>query len=116
MGWERHGQRSYYYRCVRIGGRVKRFYVGCGAVGQAAATADVARRQRRQADALAWRDKQSHLESVATVQQAYRAACALVIEAALLALGLHRVQRSPWRPWYGARDFLQGAGRAGGTP
>jgi hypothetical protein len=115
MAWEKRGKRLFYYRSVRVGSRVKKLYRGSGIVGQAAATADAARRQRRQADALAWREKQARLESVARVGRAYRAAGAVVMEAVLLAGGLHRVQRSPWRPWYGARDVLQNAGRAGGT-
>src|SRR5262245_22074600 len=36
---------GYYYRAIRVGGRVKKLYVGGGAVGEAAALADRRRRE-----------------------------------------------------------------------
>ena len=47
MAWERRGSRSYYYRSVREGDRVRKVYVGTGPTAEQAAEADRRRRQRR---------------------------------------------------------------------
>src|SRR3954452_2074091 len=48
MGWDRQGQRRYYSRSRKVGGRVIREYVGGGLVGEAAPLQDQQRRLERQ--------------------------------------------------------------------
>ena len=47
MAWERRGSRTYYYRCVREGDRVRKVYVGTGPAAHQAAEADRRRSQHR---------------------------------------------------------------------
>lgn len=49
MGWERRKRGGLYYtRSKRVGGRVVREYVGCGATAQAIATLDAMDREERE--------------------------------------------------------------------
>jgi hypothetical protein len=112
MGWEKHRARAYYYRSVRAGNQVRKVYCGGGDAGRAAAEADAARRRQRQADALAWLDERSRLESAAATAKFYEQMCELLTQAVLLAAGFHRLKRSPWRAWDAARAVVERAGRA----
>src|SRR5690242_14889292 len=47
MGWERCGDRTYYYRKVRIGRRVVCVYLGDGEIAELSAALDAERRQAR---------------------------------------------------------------------
>ena len=47
MAWERRGNKHYYYRSIRVGGKVKKIYFSNGPLAMAAAEAmEVARRER----------------------------------------------------------------------
>jgi len=108
MGWERRhaGRQSYFYKSVRAGKRVKKVYLGCGAVGEAAAEGEAARRQQSQDDALAWIAKKTRLESLVALEKSYMEVCGLLADATLLVAGFHRAKRSAWRPWYVARNTI----------
>src|SRR4051794_6742884 len=47
--WDRRGNRWYYYRGQRQGGRVRRVYVGRGPAAEQAAAQDAARKAQRRA-------------------------------------------------------------------
>lgn len=49
MGWERRGQKRYYYRTRRVGRRVVKDYVGSGDAAALAAQLDAWSRQQRKA-------------------------------------------------------------------
>jgi hypothetical protein len=54
MAWERRGNRRYFYRSVRVGGKVKKKYLGRGPLAEVAAEGmEVARLKRdRQKEAM----------------------------------------------------------------
>jgi hypothetical protein len=110
MAWEaRHaGRQRYFYKSLRIGKRVKKVYFGRGAAGQVAAEAEVARRQKQRAEALAWIAKRTKLESLFALQNSFVEVCELLAVATLLVAGFHRVKRSHWRPWHAGRNTLKG--------
>lgn len=51
MAWEQRGNRRYYYRAKKIGGRVVKHYLGAGIAAHNAAAKDKAARDRRIAEA-----------------------------------------------------------------
>ncbi len=50
MAWVHCNGKAYYYRSRRVGGKVRRQYVGCGEEAELAAALDELRRARRQAE------------------------------------------------------------------
>lgn len=50
MGWETKGDKRYYYRKKRVGGRIVSEYVGSGDIGEQAERADREAKQRRKAE------------------------------------------------------------------
>lgn len=104
MGWEtRQRGGCYYTRSRKVGGRVVREYVGGGLAGLRAAEQDQQERQRRAADAAAWRAERTRLAAAeARLVDAYQATDRLV-SAALTAAGYHQHHRGEWRRTRGAR-------------
>jgi hypothetical protein len=96
MGWERRGNREYYYRATRVGGRVVKEYVP-PLVAEAAALMDQGRREQRAAAAAAMKDARDELAALdAELAPLCELADALA-RGALLAAGYHRHHRGPWR-------------------
>lgn len=93
MPMKMRGGRTYWYRSVRIGGRVRSEYQGAGLAG-AIFQADAGREaEQREAD-------RAELAAIAAEDRPFAAFCAAVDEAVRLALeaaGFHRHRRSPWR-------------------
>jgi len=107
MAWElRHGKR-YFYRGVRYGAQVKKIYYGNGVTGRLAAEMDVKRRVERQIDARAWETEKAHLAAAQDLTQNVQDGCDLLASAVLLAAGLHRQNRQPWRPWNAGRRTIR---------
>lgn len=95
MTWCRQGR--YFYRSRRVGGRVVSEYLGCGAIGQAAARRD----EERRAQALAAREGDRIAQEEARALEAAlhdlaRVSDALLAET-LTAAGYHRHHRGEWR-------------------
>src|ERR1700722_4757340 len=99
MAWELRRGRRYFYRGVRYGARVKKIYYGNGVTSRLAAEMDVKRRVERQIEARAWESEKAHLAAAQDLTQNMQDGCDLLVSAVLLAAGLHRQNRQPWRVW-----------------
>ena len=108
MAWEKHDQRAYYYRSIRVGGRVKKVYCGAGVVGRSAAEADARRRIEEQARRSALLAEKQRLKELESLAGQLGEQCELLAEAALLAAGYHRPFRQPWRRSHAARRAFPG--------
>ncbi len=109
MAWEKHGNRRYYYKSVRVTGKVRKVYLGTGAFGNLAAGVEAARRARRQADGAAVHAFTEQLAAVTALSTVFSATCELLASASLLAAGYHRPSRHPWRSWKNGRQALHAA-------
>lgn len=92
MGWERRGNRRYYYRKRRQGGQVVSEYVGAGELAETTAALDALERDLRQAEQRRWEAIQAadaQVDQVADLVQA-------LIHAILLATG-HHTHKGQWR-------------------
>ena len=97
MAWELRGNRSYYYRSVRRGGRVVKEYFGTGRVAELCARLDALTLERQvieRQDRAAERDRCDALE--AQTLELIQLTDALVV-ATLTAAGYHRHDRGAWR-------------------
>ena len=103
MGWERHGQRAYYYRSVRVAGWPAKVYCGGGALGRVAAELDARRRDERQARLAALAAERVRLGEVQALSRRLDVECQLLAEATLLVSGFRRPNRVRWRRWHAAR-------------
>ena len=98
MGWEarERGAGSYYYRSVREGERVRKEYVGGGALGQVAAKMDETERLRRKEEIAYRRAERERLERSAAFLQELTEAAKVLVRAHLLASGFHQ-HKGQWR-------------------
>jgi hypothetical protein len=107
MGWEKRGKRTYYYRSVREGSRVKKHYYGTGVLGHLAASAAASRRSEAHAVKETEREQRRRLDAVQDLTREFIKACTLLTTAAMLAAGFHRPTRKEWRVWRHGRQFLK---------
>jgi hypothetical protein len=96
MGWEQRRGRSYYYRKVREGGRVRSEYVGSGIVAQICAGDDDDRRRDRQAKGAADHATRQAEAEIDRQLADVESALALMTHATLYAAGCHR-HNGQWR-------------------
>lgn len=103
MGWEKRGNKTFFYRSVRINGRVRKIYHGSGRV--ATITADLIARQRaeRAAEHTQRRAEWDQLEQAIGQTRILNHTCDLLASTALLLAGYHRPARHGWRIWRDAR-------------
>lgn len=98
MAWEtRKGRGRYYTRSVRVGGRVRREYLGSGEAAELIAALDTHERAEREAER---QERQQEAEEAAAAAAPLNAFCELtelLARAALLSAGYHRHQRGEWR-------------------
>jgi hypothetical protein len=87
---------SYYYRSVRKGERVRKEYVGGGALGEVAAELDEVKRRQRQEESAYWREERERLERSAAFVRELEEAAEVFIRAQLLASGFHK-HKGQWR-------------------
>ena len=99
MGWEARGRGGtrVYYRVYRDGGRVRREYLGRGALAGEAAAAVDARRQHAEAGRRAVRDALAGLAAADALLREVGAAAAVLMDATLHAAGWHRPNHGRWR-------------------
>ena len=98
MAWEKRKRGgAYYTRSRKVDGIVVRQYVGAGVRGEIAARMDAKERQRREAEAAAWREEREHLEELAILVDELCEAVETVARATLLAAGFRQHKRGEWR-------------------
>jgi hypothetical protein len=97
MPWDVRGEKRYYYRTVRPGGRAGRRYVGTGAAAERAAAADGARQRERQRAARALRQEREQLVQAQAPLLQFCEETDLLVRAALVAAGYRQHARSTWR-------------------
>jgi hypothetical protein len=96
MGWEARPGGIYYYRSVRVDGRIKRRYCGRGAIAAQAEWIDAQARKRRDDDRGALRAEQRRLEPLEKIMNDLDLVCRRMFEATLLGAGFHQCMRT-WR-------------------
>src|SRR4051812_23968619 len=96
MAWEPRPGGRYYYRSVRVGGQVRKVYVGRGAVAEVAAEQDADAKAWRVARAAAARAEQARLGPPEEAMAVLERACDLALEAAMTAAGYRKVNYA-WR-------------------
>jgi|SRR5215203_2416907 len=96
MGWEERRGRQYYYRSVREGKRVRKEYVGGGALGRLAAQLDELECQQREEETAYWRENRKHFEQSAVFIGELEEATQILSQAILITAGFHK-RRGEWR-------------------
>ena len=104
MAWVVRGDREYYYRSRREGGRVVRDYYGSGDEARLAAAVDAERRRLRDRDREAKRVERAARATAEQLLNELAAGSDLLVAAALLAAGYHRHHMGEWRKRRGRRD------------
>ena len=97
MPWQQQGNKRYYYRSLRLGGRPVRRYVGGGQAAELAAAADDLCRLTR---AIHARERRAEQERLAAAAAPLLGLCNVtddLARAALLAAGFHQHDRGAWR-------------------
>ena len=92
MAWEKRGNKRYYYRKRRQGGRVVSEYVGAGELAETCAQLDALERQLRQAE-------RQRLQELRALDAQLNHVCDLIralTYAALLTTG-HHTHKGQWR-------------------
>lgn len=99
MGWERRNQsgRKYYTRSRRVGGRVKREYVGTGEIAEVAEALDSIQRERRDAKNAVRREFRPTVQGLDTAVAAYCRGVDAVVSASAEASGYRQHKRGEWR-------------------
>jgi hypothetical protein len=96
MPWVTHHKKVYYYQPVRVDGRPRNIYLGCGAEAEAAAQEIEQRRLARLQDQAAVRaEAQEHLAVLAALDE-FSALADLLAEATLAGAGCYKHHRQ-WR-------------------
>ncbi|MBM3982006.1 MAG: hypothetical protein FJ304_17380 [Planctomycetes bacterium] len=102
MGWETRGGKEYYYRAVKINGRVVKTYVGTGAVGAEAARRDELARADRAREAVARHAERERLAEGTRLAIAVYELGKRVYAEAMTRLGCH-FHNGEWRARRAAR-------------
>src|SRR5262245_27649763 len=97
MAWElRHGRKRYFYKTVRVGGAVKKIYLGVGPAAQEQARLDGEKRRRRQVEQAALSGERARVAEADQLTEELRGLASILVEADLLGAGLRR-HRGEWR-------------------
>lgn len=98
MAWEkrRRGHRLYFYRARRVGGHVRKQYVGTGPAAELAAKQDAEARAKREALRSVERQARQQDEEAADQLDGFAKWCELLLAGTLLAAGHHN-HRGEWR-------------------
>jgi hypothetical protein len=108
MAWEQRGNGIYYYRSVRIGGRVVKEYCGAGVLAELAAREDDQRRRERAEIETRLRQEREAVAAAVAAHEALSRATDALIMATLTAAGYHRHDRGPWRRRRANQDYERG--------
>jgi hypothetical protein len=96
MGWERRGNRGYYYRKKRIGQRVVSEYVGAGELAELVAELDALRRAEREAERLRWQRERDAELALDQEVNALGDVARMLTQAVMVATG-HHTHKGTWR-------------------
>ena len=96
MGWERRGNRHYFYRKRRVGKRVVSEYIGAGEAAEAIAAAVEAARASRQLRREERRAERDSLSALLDVDADVQGVISSLTHAWRVAAGCHR-HRGEWR-------------------
>jgi hypothetical protein len=96
MAWEERRGRSYYYRSVREGQRVRKEYVGGGTLGQLLSLHDELERCLRKEEETSWKEEQERLKRSAGFVRELEEAAQILTRAQLLVSGFHK-RKGEWR-------------------
>ena len=97
MGIHRRGGRSYGYRSVRQGSRVRKVYLGSGAFAKFAGRLGRLRDFEEGKTKRRWKRSKERIEVACGEFDELDAGCELLRDAALLVAGFYRSERHPWR-------------------
>jgi hypothetical protein len=103
MAIESRGGRSYYYRKVREGGRVRSIYIGNGEPADLMQQMDQIERQVRQDEREAWKSERGAMEAEDREVDDWYGAIEAAADLALEAAGYHK-HRGQWRRRRDVRD------------
>jgi hypothetical protein len=120
MGWQKRGGGLFFYRSVRVGGRVRTYYLGAGPVAELAAAMEQLRQIELQEERQRWQATLARRRAADEALAELCAATRAVAHAALMAAGYHRPYRGAWRKRRAAKlggpDMNQGnEGQSGGS-
>jgi len=101
--WDERGNKRYFYRHVRSGGRPRRRYAGTGPAAELAAAEDAQRRAERRARAEARRQEQARCRAVDGLVLQLFEVSGLIADAALVTGGYYK-HGGEWRRNHGRRD------------
>jgi hypothetical protein len=97
MAWELRGQRRYFYRSRREGGRIRKAYGGAGLLGELAARAHAGERVRRTYRLHQEQERQRTIAADDRLLAAFDRAVEGLMRDTLVAAGLHQHHRGEWR-------------------
>lgn len=96
MSWERRGTGRYYTKSVRLGGKVRRVYLGAGPLAEYVACQDAAAAAVRAAERAALAEERAAAAAARAAAGGLGQAARELMHAALAAAGFRRVNRA-WR-------------------
>lgn len=96
MGWETRGNRRYFYRSKRIGGKVRKVYLGCGQLAELASQQLADRRARREVEQAQLAELQAHFASLNDITEGLQHGTDLLATAVLMTEGYH-AHHGQWR-------------------
>jgi hypothetical protein len=97
MGWKQINGRSYYYRSVREGSRVRSEYFGTGEVASLVSQIDMINRYDRETERRAWKGEKGQADAEDRELSDWFDGIAAVADAAMIAAGFHKHHRGEWR-------------------
>ena len=97
MAWEQRGNRAYYYRSIRVGGRVVKEYAGGGLMGLLGAEFDDEQREQRAAGRARERAERERWGDLERRARELGALADRLAGASLALAGYRRHDRGEWR-------------------
>lgn len=97
MAWETRGNSQYFYKSERVGGRVRKRYIGPGEMAAIIDSMNEEKRARREAERAKFRSCVEDLTRLERMLEPLEAFAREVIEGVFTATGYHRIKRGPWR-------------------
>lgn len=96
MGWEKRGNKKYYYRKKRIGKKVNSEYIGSGPVAEKIAQEDELNRRRQNKEKQVWQRRKIEIEAMDDLLYSLDDITRKLIYANLILAGYH-THKYEWR-------------------